>query len=245
MMKRTITFIAAVLTTVFSYAQDVKYHDVLPDTTISTWEVFGVYGLDIWWHPSPEVVVNVWTDYEVLAGTDSMPKALNMGDDISAGSTGIWAKLSYQCLNCGGSIGNWKGVTDKYLAFREKDASGKYYYGWIRLSIPANGTSFTIKDYAKNSIANTALKAGQQFATGITYSVANADITPVVQNKLVSFRGLTQQADVFITDISGKITRKETLKAGGYIDMTAYSPGIYFLRLQTGGLTSGFKIPIE
>lgn len=245
-MKKMLLISFTVFISFLANAQNMHYHDVSPDTTINNWEVFGVYGLDIWWHPSPEVVVNVWDPYEVLAGSDSMPKALNAGDDISGTSTGIWAKLSYQCLNCGGSVGNWKGVTNKYLAFRQKDmASGKYYYGWVRLDIPAAGTSFTIKDYAKQNLLNIGLKAGQVYATGITYAEANNGIFPLLQGRRISFRGLEQEAQFTLMDISGKRIMQGTINPGQTIDLSNYIKGVYILSLRMEGKESVFKLPLE
>lgn len=246
-MKKLILINCIAFISFLSYGQGLKYHDVSPDTTINYWEVFGFYGIDIWWHPSPEVVVNVWDPYEVLCSTaDTMPLALNAGDNINTAS-GLWAKVSYQCLNCGGSYGKWKGVTDKYLAFRKKGtSSGDYYYGWARLSIPANATSFTIKDYAQNNVTNATTTAGQVYGTGVTYIGGSGNsIVPVINNKHVSFRGLMEQAQYKLIDVSGKLISQGTISNNNAIDLSSYIQGLYIISLTVQGNEMVYKLPVE
>lgn len=60
----------------------------------------------------------------------------------------------------GSNIGNWVGVSNSYLALKIMVGSNTYF-GWARIDINANSTSFTIKDYAYQSSPNTCIKAGQ------------------------------------------------------------------------------------
>lgn len=244
-MKKVFTTFVLAAAGYLSHAQVIKYHDVNPDTTVSTWEVFGVLGADIWWHPSPEVVVKTWGT-EVLCDNDTLPKALNANDDISGSSAGMWAELQYKCLNCGGVIGNWKGVTNKYLAVRSKDSSGNWKYGWARLDIPANANKFTIKDYARHTTANTAIKAGEAFATGIADShVPGGGIRPVVINKEVTFAGLKEKSIVTVTDMGGKTLIAKSIDEREAISMSAYPAGVYLFRLQSAGVQQSYKLVIR
>ena len=56
--------------------------------------------------------------------------------------------------------GLWRGAVDKYIALRLHTATD-IYYGWVRLDVVSSLNSFTIKDYAFNSIPNQAIVAGQ------------------------------------------------------------------------------------
>lgn len=241
-MKKILTLIVIFFCSFNLYAQDIKYHDVNPDTTINYWEVFGAYGVDIWWHPSPEVVVRTWDPYEVLCGTDSLAKALSNGDDISATSSGIWAKQDYKCLNCYGTEGNWIGATDKYLGFRYKDTANQYHYGWIRLSIPAAATSFTIKDHAINNIGNDAVKAGQLFATGISQLNAGDNIIAVIEDRIVFFKGLSERVQVQVTDMAGRLIEKKRIEANERMDVSAYKTGLYVFSVYTERARKSFRI---
>lgn len=245
-MKKTITLFAALIITYAAQAQAIKYHDVSPDTTISNWEVFGVLGADIWWHPSPEVVVNTMLGgSQILCDNDTMPLALSKDADISATSTGKWLKPAYQCLNCGGVIGNWKGVTDKYLAIRDSVAPGTWKYGWIRLSIPANATSFTIKDWAIHNTAGTPVKAGQAFGTGIAEYGEAKSIQLSLSGKAVTFRGISTKANVLVTDMSGRQVLAKTIAAGETLDLSSCIPGVYIMRVSEENSSTAFKIALH
>lgn len=55
---------------------------------------------------------------------------------------------------------DWKAKGDKYLGLR-LIINGKKHYGWARLSI-TSATQWVIRDYAYNSIPNSAILAGQK-----------------------------------------------------------------------------------
>lgn len=67
----------------------------------------------------------------------------------------------------------------KFLGLRF-DSAGTTYHGWARLSIPANGTSFTLKDYAYSSTPDEGLFAGEtQCAIPFALAVNNVDSNTV------------------------------------------------------------------
>ncbi|MBP6390767.1 MAG: fibronectin type III domain-containing protein [Flavobacteriales bacterium] len=60
------------------------------------------------------------------------------------------------------------------------DSAGTTYYGWARLSIPSNGTSFTLKDYAYSSLPDAGIYAGEtQCGIPSGLSVNNLDSNTV------------------------------------------------------------------
>jgi len=60
------------------------------------------------------------------------------------------------------------------------ESAGSTYYGWARLSIPGNGTSFTLKEYAYNSVPAAGMLAGEtQCAIPFGLSVNNVDSNTV------------------------------------------------------------------
>ena len=70
-------------------------------------------------------------------------------------------------------------ASPKFLGLRF-DSAGSTYYGWARLSIPSNGTSFTLKDYAYSSVAAAGMLAGEtQCAIPLGLSVTNVDSNTV------------------------------------------------------------------
>lgn len=59
----------------------------------------------------------------------------------------------------GTSLGFWPGAVDKYLALKLVVGTNSYY-GWARFDVLASAGSFTIKDYAYESTANTCIQTG-------------------------------------------------------------------------------------
>jgi hypothetical protein len=83
----------------------------------------------------------------------------------------------------GGYTGSWLDsasvASPMFLGLRFESA-GSTFYGWARLSIPGNGTSFTLKDYAYNSVPATGMLAGEtQCAIPSGLSVNNVDSNTV------------------------------------------------------------------
>lgn len=239
------------ITLVFSFfctaqAQSIKYHDVDPDTMVSTWSEFYALGLYIWWHPTPEVVINTLDSVQVLCVNDTIPAALNFGDSIAAGSAGVWRRQNYTCLNCKGIQGKWKGLEDKYLAVRDKNKSNEWVYGWIRLDVDFGATNFVIKDYAIHNVANTPIKAGQMVATGIgDAKIKSHNIRYRCNNRDISFSGFSNTAMLIATDINGRIIAKETIAEGGSLSMGGQPAGIYIFHLQNGQVNETMKIVLQ
>ncbi|MBK7087024.1 MAG: fibronectin type III domain-containing protein [Flavobacteriales bacterium] len=83
----------------------------------------------------------------------------------------------------GGYTGSWLDSASVYspmfLGLRF-DSAGSTYYGWARLSIPSNGTSFTLKDYAYYGLPDAGIYAGEtQCAIPFGLSVNNVDSNTV------------------------------------------------------------------
>jgi hypothetical protein len=240
-----LTFFSAIVASK-SFSQ-VLYHDIVPDTTVNTWNVFFVSpwgasssdGVLIWYHPTPEVVVQTNGDYEILF-SGSFPAKLQPGDSISPSAT--WNTGSYDALNSGGT-GNWQtSATDKYLGFRFKNPTN-WHYGWIKMSVAAGATSFTVKEWAYNTQADKSIRAGQVATTGI--SAAGQGRVEICQgNNNIQFRNLEAgvKYTVNILDISGHKLAAEPVAPGGYISVSDFAPGTYVLQLFTDNFCCNFLI---
>lgn len=83
----------------------------------------------------------------------------------------------------GGYTGAWLDsasvASPRFLGLRF-DSAGTTYYGWARLSIPGNGTRFTLKDYAYSSAPGSELFAGEtQCSIPVAPTVNNVDSNTV------------------------------------------------------------------
>jgi hypothetical protein len=243
-MKKLFTLFSFLAIAAAGHAQAIKYTDVVPDKTVSDWNSYSVPGGEVWHHIG-EVVIKSWGDEQLLCSVDSMPKALNAGDSIAAGS-GLWLSCNYQCLNCGGVYGNWIGKTDKYLGVRDKDSNGNWKYGWVRMTIPASAASFTVKDYAMYKKGSDPITAGQLIATTVSHLAANAGhLKLYASGKQVYASGFTGKADVSVMDISGKLLFRKTIDENEALDMSAYGSGIYLFHISDGENSRSAKLSIE
>lgn len=111
------------------------------------------------------------------------PYAMSANSMISASATGTWFNNGYssgfQSLNYGScSFGNWCTVADKYVGLRF-EVGGNIHYGWARLDVNGNGSSWIVKDYAYDDVAGQGILAGASSspsnATGAT-NVLAADV---------------------------------------------------------------------
>ena len=61
------------------------------------------------------------------------------------------------------SYGFWQNMTeDRYLGLKLEYYDKTVRYGWVRISVSQDGSSFIIKDYAYNSQAGQTIYAGQK-----------------------------------------------------------------------------------
>lgn len=241
-MKNLLLFFAAFIIYTSNYAQAIKYNDVNPDTTIDSWNSFTALGVEIW-HHSGEVVIKTWGSTQVLCVNDTLtPKAVLYGESLEEAS-GEWKPQDYTCLNCGSFKGNWVGAKDKYLAVRNKNNSGMWVYGWIKLDVPTLATSFTIKDYATHTVGDTYILAGQIMATNVREDIGNkAPLSYNLDNKNVSFYGFNGIALLTIYDMSGRVLIKRTIQPAISYPVSPNISGLCLFQLQTVQLNQVFKI---
>ena len=78
-------------------------------------------------------------------------------------ATGTWTSLAIFYFNLTGVSGYPVGINeqgDKFIGFRVIDGAS-FFYGWMKVNV-SGGHKLTIKEYAVQAIANTAIKAGQK-----------------------------------------------------------------------------------
>jgi hypothetical protein len=242
------TIIAAVNT---GNAQ-VVYTDIVPDSTVNT--NGGEYNLDLNNDGTFDFKFNVtlnpggsasaaYTKVGVTplnsngiagstAGAYVYPFAMNNGDSINASlsfnmgsnqSMGSYWGASY-------TYGNWTGVNDKYIGLK-LDVAGVTRYGWARLDVDAHGTTFTIKDYAYETMPDTGIPAGAT-VTGIHENQNQADDISVYSSEKTII--INQQNNlsglVIVTNSLGQeISRTSVAGTQTKISLENAAPGIYFV----------------
>lgn len=250
-MKKHLLTIALFLCGAFATQAQIAYHDINPDTTVNTWNAFEIAPpalapgrLILWFHPTPEVVVQTMDNWEVLFN-GTYPAKLNLNDSIAAGS-GTWKAADYDALNSMGT-GYWQtNATDKYLGFRVQTTTG-YKYGWLKMSVAGGASAFTVKEYGYNTQTGKAIKAGQMATTGVSASLAEEQVQLLLAGRSIRLIHADPSArfDVAITDMAGHIVQRMQTYSDKPIALGDLSAGTYMLHVSVGGYTRVFKIGFE
>ena len=138
----------------------------------------------------------------------------------------------------------WAATPQGYLGLRF-DIAGATHYGWARLNVPA-ATSFTLKDYAYNSVPDEGIIAGDHgsVSTGIASSALRTmQVSPNPFSSTLSISlptGTTGSVSCRVLSLTGQavITRTAAATSGPSsitLDLASLAPGTYLLEMQTGG----------
>ena len=131
------------------------------------------------------------------------------------------------------NIGPWLGMTNKYLGLRFQ-IGANLHYGWARLDVPANATSFTIKDYAYESTANTPIAAGATGAVGVNEGDLSLHVGfNVTENTLTVSNNNTALTNgkIVIMNISGQQIASVDFTETTQFDVSAYASGVYLIQV--------------
>ncbi|MBK9329741.1 MAG: hypothetical protein IPM95_10615 [Sphingobacteriales bacterium] len=113
-----------------------------------------------------DVGINGLTFYEFSTEAQSPVsnniKSFAEGASVNSAS-GTWSTLASFYFNLNGIAGYPVGINeqgDKFIGFRVNDG-GDFYYGWMKVNV-TGGHKLTIKEYAVQKIADTAILAGEK-----------------------------------------------------------------------------------
>lgn len=114
-----------------------------------------------------DVGINGLSDFEFSTEAQSpvSNKIKVFAADASVNSaTGTWNTLASFYFNLSGVSGYPVGINeqgDKFIGFRVMNDGGSLFYGWMLVNV-TGGHKLSIKEYAIQTIANTAIKAGEK-----------------------------------------------------------------------------------
>lgn len=192
---------------------------------------------DVWF------VVNTDTAYSELL-TD--PSAFGFIKRLEAGAVidanGAWKsgnQVSLAYLTSGQAEGPWPGSADKYLAFRLKKAK-QYYYGWLRMNVNSKVNNYTLKDYAFQSKANEAIKAGDKNSTGIA-RFDQAELEWRCDREYVYLQQLQNGVQAELYDLEGKLVSAAG-ENNGVISLPRKGKGLFVLLLRTDAGMKPYKL---
>ena len=139
-------------------------------------------------------------------------------------------------------FGDWSDTTDRYLGIRIPEG-GDWLYGWVRVSVAQDSISFTIRDYAYNSIPNQPILAGQTVTTGIIEnsfaSAINLFPNPATNHLTIALPDAKEKVKITITDVTGKIIYAIPKVIGTSetqnieVNINDFAAGMYVVQIQS------------
>ncbi|RAJ02222.1 putative secreted protein (Por secretion system target) [Chitinophaga skermanii] len=152
----------------------IVYNDIA-DFTISANNVWTYFSLGVGdaayggWFNANKLRLETYQKAAISVGSTRNIRLINAGANISDTSNFI-AGGAYPDEHdiYSSSYTAWAGKTG-YVGIRFT-VGGKYRYGWLRISVAANGSSYTIKDYAYNETPNANIVAGNAGAPTLSWS---------------------------------------------------------------------------
>jgi hypothetical protein len=255
-----------------SIAAQIVYTDIDPDTTvIAPKDSWGMYFVDLNKDGTNDFLLNhhnmkISSNYQkiemctehdkaqILCDTSYLhyPLSLSASEQISVNSQQWYNPSGLMILlNENGVSGYWLGVNDKYLGVRVRVGLA-WYYGWIRLNIPADAGSYTVKDFAYNSTQNTFILAGDNGSNSIQSQNGfqkNFTIYPslIHASENIFFSESLQNYDAKLYDSFGKLIEQRTDLNGNsyFIQTNCLKPGLYVFRIEKNGIGRSFRICVK
>lgn len=169
-----------------------------------------------------------------IVGSDYFAWALTSSASI-CDSLAAWYGTNYPgTLGLGSSTGYWPGAIDRYLALKLIVGTNTYF-GWVRIDVVPTSTSFTVKDYAYNSTANTCIQAGQT-TLGLTHLNENTFSifpNPFTSSTTIQTIGNLNNATLVVSNAYGKTVKRIENISGQSVSFSRddLPNGLYFIEL--------------
>jgi len=198
---------------------------------------------------TPGTTARIYTSNDVLGmnagGNYNYPFALEEGEVLDSGASTWITNSNYQTLNwqgCAYTNSQWcDGQVDKYAGLR-LNVGGEQFYGWVRMDIPADASSITIKDYAVNTVAGEGILAGEQELVGFE-DIAFNNFEHFINNDVLTLKASTALENVVIYNISGQVVLNKALSSlTETVDLSAQATGVYIAKVTIDGAEKSFKI---
>ncbi len=195
------------------------------------------------------VTVNPQSGNQVLgSGSDSnawnYPFAITKNNGISAGQVAwfknatsksallsyyYWGSTSYS------SFGNWANQTDKYLGLRLV-LGADTVYGWARLDVAGDASSFTIKDYAYQACPGLPILAGDSTtdSAAVAMNVVGNDFRDNGDGTDLEIRFDKPASEVGITEYRIMIVKRAFSATFNVDSAKAVPPGNYISHIPNG-----------
>lgn len=181
-------------------------------------------------------------------GNYNYPFALSEGAAIDGGESTWITNSNYQTLNwmgCAYTNSQWcDGQVDKYLGLRITVGSDQHY-GWVRMDIPADASSITIKDYAINLTPNEGITAGDM-GLSVEDQVFNGFNYFVDSNNILNLESRTPMQSVSIHNVLGQQVVSQKLgNTNETVNLSGLNSGVYLATINIDGAKKTVKFAIK
>lgn len=231
----------------------IVYVDI-PDETVTssnTWEFFRIeegdnrdYGA---WYTNGSVRLVTYNKDVVCVGTTN--NIAFLGENIGIDGSSNFVAESHSYIVSSSTYTNWKGKTG-YVGFTF-NIDGNKHYGWFHINVSSNGLSYTILDYAYQTLPGATIYTGINGASGKDFddnieSLVKLGPNPF-ENTFEIDLGLLKANKICIEvyDIYGKkIVRKEyaTNPNKVFLGERLLAKGIYLVKIKTQDTTIVQKV---
>ncbi|MBT3301671.1 MAG: T9SS type A sorting domain-containing protein [Bacteroidetes bacterium] len=166
----------------------------------------------------------------VLGANDNIGPSESYWTDNSYGILYANVKYAYGSYSFNVKAGKWLNEEDAYAGVRFLfQGDSIWHYGWIRLSVP-NDSTIIVKDFAYESHAGKAIKAGQTYSAveekGKDFKLFTASKNLIIANN-------EENAMVLIYNTSGQLMVNRELNQGkNQIDLNHFVSGYYIVKIQ-------------
>lgn len=142
------------------------------------------------------------------------------------------------------------GITDGFLGLRFRanvNDTLRTFYGWVRIDVSDSIESFTVKDFAYNSVPDQYITAGQGSPIGI--DELNLEKPDLAQRGLYLDVNLPEsfkpEATIRYTDLSGQLIKEEELSGHkNTLELQDLPKGILIASISTNGISTSKKVVI-
>ncbi len=141
-------------------------------------------------------------------------------------------------LNAGFGTYVFPSNQDQYLGVRFTKNTNTHY-GWIKIELTDDGVIF--KEYAYESVANTAIKAGAKESptpTGISQSlsIANVSIYPNPAHESLNIESAEPLTEISIMDLTGIVIKNISITQGTStrLSVEELQAGLYYIMIRSG-----------
>jgi hypothetical protein len=164
----------------------------------------------------------------------------------------FWAFGKFYTYGTGNPLkyGNWLGATDQFVGLR-MGIDGLQHYGWLRMSVDSIAGTLTIKDYAYQTLPDSAIAAGDtgSIMIGIPNLNSLSDIKIIAyESHIIISSGLDTNDDIVISiiDMRGMILEKIITSEQEYsLTLDSLPQGIYLVSVQQGKKTKTIKVSLN